>query len=435
MDKKQIVVLGGGFAGLTFCRHFRHEDAEVTLVDQTNHHLFQPLLYQVATCGLSAPQIAEPLRGIFRGRRGVRTVMDTIESVDFANKVVIGHHLAYPYDYLVLGLGGRTSYFGNDHWAEHAPGLKTLQDALQIRTQILSAFEEAEVTTDPGIREKLMTIVVVGGGPTGLELAGACAELTKQVFQRNFRTIKPEESRIILIEGGNRLLPSFAEDLSASALKQVQSLGVEVRLGQMVSDIRHHEIDVGHETLEAANILWAAGIEAAPLVRTFPVEHDRSGRISVEPDLSLPGFPEVFACGDMVRMTDINGKPVPGVSPAAMQMAGHVAKLIRKELTSGPIPQHQRRGFAYLDKGSMATIGRSRAVAQIGLLKLKGYPAWLGWLLVHLIFLVGFRNKMKTLLDWFYSYINFRHGARVIASAPHPQKARPKPAVEVGSPT
>ncbi|MFP4358933.1 MAG: NAD(P)/FAD-dependent oxidoreductase [Puniceicoccaceae bacterium] len=414
-EKKTILVLGGGFAGLEFCKSLRHPDFRIQLVDRQNHHLFQPLLYQVATSGLSAPQIAEPLRGIFHKRTDVATYFDEIERISLGDRQAKGKHRTYGYDYLVLGLGTRTSFFGNDHWEEHVHGLKTLRDAIGLRGHVLRCLERAEIETDPEERSRLMTFLVVGGGPTGVEMAGALAELGRHVLRRDFRSIDPGTIRVVLIEGSDRLLGNYHPSLSGKARRQVESLGVEVRCGNFVSDVRAGELDVGGETLRAGAIVWGAGVEAVPLTRSLGVPLDRPGRIKVLPDCSIPGHPEAFAIGDMAHLVDAKGKPVPGVSPAAMQMARHVAGIVREEAGPGSArPPEKRPPFVYRDKGSMATIGRSKAIAEIGRLRMSGLPAWLAWLLIHLVFLVGFRNKIAVLIDWFYSYATYRRGARVI---------------------
>ncbi len=412
---KKILVLGGGFAGLEFCKKFRHPNVRIQLVDRKNHHLFQPLLYQVAASGLSGPQIAQPLRAMFRDRPDVETYLDKIEELSLPDRTAKGRNRVYEYDYLVLAAGAHTSFFGNNHWAEHVHGLKTLNDALTLRSHVLSRVEQAEIELDENRRRQLMTFLVVGGGPTGVEMAGALAELGRHVMKRNFRNIDPGDIRVILIEGSDRILGNYAQSLSAKATRQIQELGVEVRCGNMVQDVRPQELDVGGETLHAATIVWGAGVEAIPLTRSLGVPVDRAGRIKVEPDCSIPGYPEAFALGDLANLVDAKGKPVPGVSPAAMQMARHAAKIIRMELKTGKTRSPRKRNpFVYFDKGKMATIGRSRAIAEVGKLRMAGFPAWIAWLLVHLIFLVGFRNKVLVLFDWFYSYATYRRGARVI---------------------
>ena len=399
-----IVVLGAGFGGLEFCHRFHHASAKITLVDRSNHHLFQPLLYQVATAGLSAPDIAQPIRSILCRRPDITVIMESVVDFKLPEKkvVLVGGELSY--DYLVLALGGCTSYFGHPEWEAFAPGLKSLADALRIRSQVLLAFEKAETETSPDEQARLMTMVVVGGGPTGVELAGAFSELARHVLRRDFRRIDPALARVILIEGAPRILAFLPPDLSASAQRQLEALGVHVRLNTSVKNIGPRLVELQNgETIRAANIFWTAGVAATPLTKKLGVELDRAGRVKVNSDLSVPGHPEVFAIGDMALVLGKDGKPVPGVSPAAMQMAGLVARIIEGELASPGAAA--RPPFRYWDKGTMATIGRSAAVAQVGKIHLSGLSAWLAWLVIHLIFLVGFRNKIAVLFQWFYSYL------------------------------
>ena len=414
METKHIVVLGAGFGGLTFCQAFNHPQARVTLVDRQNHHLFQPLLYQVATAGLSAPEIAQPVRSILSDRPSVTVLLDTVVDFNLAEKKVFLEKNTLAYDYLVLALGGVTSYFGHPEWEQFAPGLKSLDDALRIRRRILLAFEKAENETDAAARDRLMTIVVVGGGPTGVELAGAFAELVRRVLRKDFRRIDPAQARVILIEGGPRVLAHLPPGLSASAQRQLEKLGVEVRVGVKVKTITQGRVEPENgRIIEAENIIWAAGVSASPLTQKLRTELDHAGRVKVKPDLSLPGHPEVFAIGDMALVLDQDGKPVPGVSPAAMQMARKIARIIRGELDLGA-GHAARPPFKYWDKGTMATIGRSAAVAKIGKLEFTGFLAWIAWLFVHLIFLIGFRNKLAVLLQWTYSYLAYKRGARIV---------------------
>ena len=414
----RVVVLGAGFGGLTFCQNFRHSQARITVVDRTNHHLFQPLLYQVAACGLSAPEIAQPIRGILSNRADITVLFHQAVDFDLVRKRVVLEKGALDYDYLVLALGGQTGYFGHPEWEQFAPGLKTLDDALRIRSRILLAFEQAENETDPAERDRLLTIVVVGGGPTGVELAGAFAELTRTVLNRDFRRIDPTKARIILIEGSPLILSHLPQDLSASAQRQLEALGVQIRNNIHVKDIRAGEVELANgEIIRAGNILWAAGVSATPLTKKLGVELDKAGRVKVNPDLSLPGHPEIFAIGDMALVLGESGKPVPGVSPAAMQMGKHVAKIIEVEIKAGT-KTAARPAFKYWDKGTMATIGRSAAVAWIGRFKFSGLLAWLAWLFIHLIFLVGFRNRLAVLFQWTYSYFSYKRSARIITYLP-----------------
>ncbi|MFO1488824.1 MAG: NAD(P)/FAD-dependent oxidoreductase [Verrucomicrobiota bacterium] len=411
-----VVVLGAGFGGLFFCLNFRSPGTRITLVDRTNHHLFQPLLYQVAACGLSAPDIAQPIRAILSDREDITVLFNRVTDIDLAQKRVMLESGVLDYTHLVIAMGGQTSYFGHPEWEQFAPGLKTLDDALRIRSRILLAFERAENESDPAERDRLLTIVVVGGGPTGVELAGAFAELTRTVLNRDFRRINPARARIILVEGSPKVLSHLPPELAASAQRQLEGLGVQVRNRIHVKAIRAGEVELDDgEVIRAGNILWAAGVSANPLTKRLGVETDRAGRVKVNPDLSLPGHPEVFAIGDLVSLLQPNGQPVPGVSPAAMQMGRHVAKILTREIRGETSP---RQPFKYFDKGTMATIGRSAAVAWIGKLKFSGLLAWLAWLFVHLIFLIGFRNRLVVLLNWAYSYFSFKRSARLITYLP-----------------
>lgn len=413
-----IVVLGAGFGGLTFCQRFPTTAARITVVDRQNHHLFQPLLYQVATAGLSAPDIAQPIRSILSGKPNLEVRMEAVMDFDLAAKKVVLEKSVLDYDYLVIALGGVTSYFGHNEWEPFARGLKSLEDALAIRREVLLSFEQAEVETDLDRRKRLMTVVVVGGGPTGVELAGAFAELTRSVLSKDFEHIDPRQARIILIEAAPRLLSHLPEVLSASARRQLEKLGVEVRTGTKVTAIRAGEIELADGVLSAANIIWAAGVAANPLTKKLGADVDRAGRLKVLPDLSLSGHPEVFAVGDIAILVDKNGVTVPGVSPAAMQMARHAAVIIEAECRAGGKSSAPRPAFAYWDKGTMATIGRSKAVAMMGRIKFSGLSAWLAWLGVHLLFLVGFRNRLSVLLSWTYSYFTYKRGARLIVGPP-----------------
>lgn len=414
MKKPHILVLGAGFAGIEFCKRIDGERFDVTLVDRQNHHLFQPLLYQVASSGLAVPEIAQPIRTILSGKKGLQIIMDEAVSIDMEKQVVEFKNQNIEYDYLLLAVGAVTGYFGNNEWEQFAPGLKTVKDATRIRQSVLHAYERAETCDDPEEVKRLLTTVVIGGGPTGVELAGSFAELAKHSLARDFRKIDPKLARVVLIEAGDRVLSHMDERLSAAALRQLQDLGVDVRLQTRVEDIRSETVELKEETLKAANILWAAGVEAHPLTRTLGIELTRGGKVPTEADLSVPGFPNVFALGDIVDLTDTNGVKVPGVSPAAIQMAGHVAKMFNKgkvDETPGDRP-----AYSYWDKGVMATIGRSKAVAEVKWLRMRGFIAWLAWLFVHLVFLIGFRNKVAVMFQWTYSYLTYRKGARIIHS-------------------
>jgi NADH dehydrogenase len=413
--KKHVVVLGGGFGGLEFCKRFHSEDARITLVDRTNHHLFQPLLYQVATAGLAATEIAQPIRSILSDRPDITVLMDEVLDFNLTEKKVFLSENTLRYDYLILAMGGRNSYFGHPEWEAFAPGLKSLDDALRIRSQALLTFEKAENDLEGTEREKLMTIVIIGGGPTGVELAGAFAELARTVLRRDFRHIDPTQARILLLEGAPVILGQFPPELSRSAQRQLEALGVHIRTSTRVKDIRNGEVELeGGEIIRAATILWAAGVSAVAMTQKLGVKLDRAGRVEVKADLSLPGHAEIFAIGDMALVIDTDGKPVPGVSPAAMQMGRHVADIVRSEIRLGP--KASRPPFKYLDKGTMATIGRSAAVAWFKGIQLSGYLAWLFWLFVHIVFLIGFRNRIAVLLNWMYAYIGYKRGARIITT-------------------
>jgi len=409
-----VVVLGAGFGGLTFAKAFPSHMARVTVVDRQNHHVFQPLLYQVATAGLSAPDIAQPIRSILRDKPNLTVLMAGVQGIDLAARRVTLDHGEIDFDYLVIALGGQTSYFGHDDWEQFAPGLKTLDDAVRLRRNMLLAYEQAEVEADPRKREELMTTVVVGGGPTGVELAGTFAELARTVLYRDFDHIDPRQARILLVEGSPNILSSFPADLSASALRQLTKLGVEVRLNTRVTAIRAGEVELGGVPLRAGNIVWAAGVGASPVTRSLGVETDRAGRIKVLPDLSLPGHPRVFAIGDLAALTDAKGVVVPGVAQGAMQGGAHVAQLLAYDIAVGDRPPARRAAFAYWDKGNMATIGRSKAIVQLGRIHLSGFPAWMMWLVIHLVFLVGLRNQISVFLQWTYAYFTYRRGARII---------------------
>ena len=432
MESKQahVVVLGAGFGGITFCHHFKHPNARVTIVDRQNHHLFQPLLYQVATAGLSAPDIAQPIRAILNEHPTLTVLMERVEDIRLAEQRVVLGKETLAYDYLVIGLGGITTYFGHPEWEAVAPGLKTLDDAVRIRRDVLLAFEKAETVAAAEERERLMTIVVVGGGPTGVELAGAFAELARHVLVRDFRRIDPSKARVILIEASSVVLSHLPMELALSGQRQLQALGVEVRTNTRVTAIHDRCVETTSGVICAENIIWAAGVGASPLTRKLGVELDRAGRIKVNPDLSLPGFPNAFAIGDIASLVDANGILVPGVSPAAMQEGKHVAKILNDELDRGP--QARRPAFTYWDKGTMATIGRSAAVAKVGDLELSGFSAWIAWLFVHLIFLVGFRNKIAVLLQWFYSYLAYRRGSRIVTGLTFGKAPPAQPSPEAG---
>lgn len=419
MNLPKVLILGGGFAGIECAKVFKNQPVEVLLIDRQNHHLFQPLLYQVASAGLAAPEIAHPIRSIFFKQDNVTVLMDEVTTIDLKERKVVTREREERYDYLVIALGVKTGYFGHTEWEQHARGLKSLDDATAIRRDVLHAFEKAEACDDPAARARLMTVAVIGGGPTGVELAGAFAELARHVLKRDFKNINTSEARIHLIEAQDRLLTMYDPALSDYTKRTLESLGVTVHLGGAVADLREGQIVLHEHTIEAATIVWAAGVEAPPISRTLCVETDRAGRLVVETDLSLPGHPEVFVAGDLASCVDQAGKRVPGLSPAAMQMGRHAAKVILEEIGGKrPASYDVRLQFRYFDKGSMATIGRSHAVAESMGMKFDGFIAWLMWLFIHLFFLVGFRNRLAVLMQWFYAYVRYRHGARIIMGLP-----------------
>jgi NADH dehydrogenase len=407
----KVVIIGGGFGGLAAARVLAKAPVEITLIDKSNHHLFQPLLYQVATAGLSPADIAKPIRSILRGQKNVQVVMDEVVKIDKETKVVTGKDREYGYDYLIVAAGARHSYFGNDQWEKYAPGLKEIADATELRRRILSAFEVAEKTEDEAERQAAMTFVVVGAGPTGVEMAGAISELAHTVINKDFRHIDPRKTRVLLVEAGPRVLPMFAEVLSASAEKQLKNHRVEVLTGKAVQNVTDEGVTLAGEFVPARTVIWAAGNKATPLAAMLG-EVDRPGRILVQPDLSIKDHPEIFAVGDMIALKDTKGKPVPGVSPAAMQAGRAAARNVMALLEKKPTTP-----FTYLDKGSMATIGRNAAVADMHVMKFGGIVAWAAWAFVHLFFLVGFRNRAAVFLTWAYAYFTFGRGARLITES------------------
>jgi len=406
----QVVIIGGGFAGLAAARRLRSVACEVTLIDRHNHHVFQPLLYQVATAGLSPGDIASPIRWILRRQPRLRVLLGTVERIDTAAKQVwLDGRDAVSYDYLIVAAGATHSYFGHDEWSAVAPGLKTLDDALAIRRRLLLAFEEAEREHNAVLQRRLLTFVIVGGGPTGVEMAGALAEIARQALRSEFDAIDPASARIVLIEAGPSILPAFPADLRASAKRALRRLGVEVREGTAVTQVEEGRVLLGDERLEAHTILWAAGVAAAPLGRDLGPQLDRAGRVIVEPDLSAPGHAGVFVAGDLASFTHQTGKPLPGVAQVAKQQGTHaarnVARLVRGEAT---------RPFHYIDPGNMATIGRANAIADFGFLRVSGFMGWLVWLFVHILFLIGFRNRLSVLLQWAAAYLTYQRSVRLI---------------------
>ena len=425
---RKLLIIGGGFAGLECASKLANDERfEITLVDRTNHHLFQPLLYQVASASLAALDIARSIRQILADAKNVSVLMDEISSIDTAAKQAIGYSgTVYSYDTLLLAAGARTSYFGHDEWAKNSLGLKSLADAQNIRRTVLSNLERAELSTDEAERNRLMTIAIVGGGPTGVELAGAFADLVHRSLKSNFRRIDTSKLRIILIEGSELILEAYHPEQSIYARKRLEKLGVEVRNNTRVTDVRPGALDFKDgTTLEAAAIIWAAGVAASPLTASLGVPMDRGGRVTPNPDLSVPGHPEIFVAGDVVTMKDDQEKMVPGVAPAAVQMGTHIAKILRDEASGKTTP---RPAFRYFDKGMMAIIGKNYAVVKTGKFELQGFFAWLAWLFVHIMFLIGFRNKLSVLLGWAYAYVVNTPEARIITYPPTtPAPGKPTP--------
>ena len=408
-DLPHVVVVGGGFGGLYAARALAGKPVRVTLLDRRNHHLFQPLLYQVATAALNASDIAAPLRSVLRRAKNITVLLAQVDRVDLADRCLVLDRGEIRYDALILAVGASHSYFGHEDWEQYAPGLKSLEDALEIRRRVLLAYELAEREHDAAEREALLTFVVVGGGPTGVELAGALAEIARRTIARDFRSIDPTAARVLLLEGGPRVLAAFPEPLSRRAQESLERIGVEVRTRSVVTQVTADAVWLGGEQIRTRTVLWAAGVAASPLNRTLGVALDRSGRVSVEPDLSIPGHPEAFAIGDMSVVRDTSGTALPGLAPVAMQQGARAADNALRRLSGRPT-----RPFRYHDRGIMATIGRAAAVADIRGLRLSGLIAWLAWLLVHITFLIGFRNRLLVLFEWAWAYVSWHRGARLI---------------------
>ncbi len=406
---RQVVIVGGGFGGLCAAQKLAGvRDIEVTIIDRRNHHLFQPLLYQVAMAGLSPAEIAYPIRTIFSGKRNVQVLLERAVAVDLDKRILRTDEAEIPYDNLILACGARHSYFGNNQWELYAPGLKSLEEATEIRRRVLTAFELAEKETDPERQRKLLTFVVIGGGPTGVELAGALGEISRFTLSKDFRHIDPRRTRVILIEAANRILLAFDEKLAQRATTDLESLGVTVWTSTKVTNVTADGVTLGTETVQAATILWAAGVAPSELNKSLGVPMDRQGRIIVQNDCSLKDHPEVFIIGDQAHF-ELDGKPLPGLAPVAMQQGRHCARNIRRELAGKP-----REPFRYLDKGQMATIGRRRAIVEFGRFKFGGFFAWLTWLFIHVLYLVGFKNRIEVVLNWAWNYFAFSRGARLI---------------------
>ena len=410
---KHIVIVGGGFAGLYTARGLKDVEAGVTIVDQHNYHLFQPLLYQVATAGLNPSDIAAPIRSILRRQKNIRVVLGEATTIDAGSKrVLLSDGESIGYDFLVVATGATHSYFAHPEWEKFAPGLKTLDDALEIRRRVLRAFEAAERELDPEQQKAWLTFVIIGAGPTGVELAGALSEIARQTMVRDFRRIQSDSARIILVEGQERVLPPYPAELSESARRQLIDLGVEVITNAVVTDVSDRGVSIGDRVIPARTVLWGAGVQASPLARSLGVPLDRAGRVLVEPDLTIPGHKEIFVIGDLAAVRQYDGSFVPGVAPAAIQAGQHTSMNLERAVEGQPL-----RAFHYRDKGSLATIGRARAVADFGKVRFGGFFAWMAWLLIHIFFLIGFRNRFLVITQWAWAYFTYQRGARLITGA------------------
>jgi NADH:ubiquinone reductase (H+-translocating) len=411
--RPKVVIVGAGFGGLEAAKALSRVAVDVTVIDRQNHHCFQPLLYQVATAALSPAEIAWPIRHMLRQQRNATVFMAEVEAVDLAARFVQTGAGPVSYDYLVLATGATHSYFGHDEWAEFAPGLKRIEDATRIRRRILLAFERAELAGDDAERQRLLTFVIVGGGATGVEMAGAIAEIARQTLAKDFRRIDPRSSRIILLEAGARILPTLPEDLSSYAERALTRMGVDVRTSTRVTGCDRRGVELEHGRIDAGAVIWAAGVVASPAASWLAAEHDRAGRVLVRPDLSVPGHPEVFVIGDAAAVRGENGQPVPGVAPAAKQMGRYVGRLIAARIEGKSLP-----AFRYRNLGELATIGRRAAVVKFGRLQLKGFIGWLFWSLAHIYFLIGVKNRFIVAFTWLWDYVTFQRGARLITEVP-----------------
>lgn len=409
MSKPKIVIVGGGFGGLKAAKSLKNVDADIMLIDKTNHHLFQPLLYQVATAALSPGDIAVPIRAELSSQENCTVIMGEVVNIDRVGRKIYLKDQKIDFDYLILATGARHSYFGNDGWAQIAPGLKTIDDALQIREKILLSFEKAERYADQDYRDRYLTFVIVGGGPTGVEMAGAIAEIAKKTMLKDFRRIKSSDAKIILVEGLDRILNMYDKDLSDKAMESLEKMGVEVKLNTMVKNVTEEGAQIGDDFVHTENIIWAAGNQANPVTAALGVETDKAGRVKVENDCSIKDDPNIFVVGDAALFTTPSGKPLPGVAPVAEQQGKYVAETIEKSLKG-----IQRKPFEYFDKGNMATIGRAKAIMQIGKFKTSGFIAWLAWSLVHIALLINFRKRSKVMIEWIYYYLSFKNGIRLI---------------------
>jgi NADH dehydrogenase len=409
-----VVIVGAGFGGLEAAKALRQVEADVIVIDRQNHHCFQPLLYQVATAALSPADVAWPIRHILRDQANTTVLMETVEGIDTAGRRLRTNFGEVPYDYLVIATGAMHSYFGHDEWSDAAPGLKRIDDATRIRRSILIAFEQAEAMAEPAAQCRLLTFVIIGGGATGVEMAGAIAEIARQTLAADFRRIDPRTARIVLVEAGPRLLPTFPPELSDYAHKALERAGVEIKTRTYVTNCDRHGVDTDGGRIEACTLIWAAGVIASPAAQWLGAQADRAGRVKVEPDLSVPGHPDIFVIGDAAAVMDAKGKPVPGIAPAAKQMGQYVGKLIAARLAG----RTGSKPFRYLHLGDLATIGRRAAVVQFGPLRLRGYIGWWFWGLAHIYFLIGLRNRFVVAFSWFWNYITFQRGARLITNAP-----------------
>ncbi|NTV98908.1 MAG: NAD(P)/FAD-dependent oxidoreductase [Chlorobiaceae bacterium] len=410
--KKQVVIVGGGFTGLKAARTLgNHLDLEITLIDRKNYHLFQPLLYQVAMAALGEGDIAAPLRNMLANLHNITVFKGIVEKIDIEQRLVITDFKTIPYDYLILACGVQHHYFGHNEWEENAPGLKTLAQAKEIRRRVMEAYERAERTDDPVERKKLLTFVIVGGGPTGVELAGSIGEMSRYTLSKFYRNIDPKLTRIFIVEAAPRILGSFSHELASKATRSLEKLGVQVWTSSMVSNVDPEGVQIGNERIEASTVLWAAGVTAIGIGRTMGVETDQIGRIVVESDLTIPGHPEIFVGGDLAHFKAENGKPLPGLAPVAQQQGKSIAKNIKLDLKG-----KERKPFVYRDKGQMATIGKNKAIVEVGKLKFDGILAWFTWLLVHIYFLTSFRHRVFVMLQWAWSYFTFSYGARLIVN-------------------
>jgi NADH dehydrogenase len=414
-QRPRVVILGAGFGGLECAKTLGRADVDITIIDRQNYHCFQPLLYQVATAALSPAEVAWPIRHILRRQKNATVFMTEVIGIDAATRTVTTSSGSFPFDFLVIATGAMHSYFGHDSWAVFAPGLKRIEDATRIRRSILSAFEQAELPDDENQRRRLLTFVIVGGGPTGVEMAGAIAEVARQTLARDFRRIDPRTSRIVLIEAGPRLLPAFSEQHSQYAQTTLTAMGVEVLTSTLVTSCNARGVDLEHGCIDAGSVVWAAGVMASPAADWLAAEHDKSGRVVVPPDLSLPGHQNIFVIGDTAAVNDTKGHAVPGLASAAKQMGHYVGRLIMAKISGRTLPP-----FRYKNLGVLATIGRKSAIVELGPLQLKGFIGWLFWSVVHIYFLIGLRNRFVVAVTWLWSYITFQRGARLITEVPQP---------------